>query len=65
MIFEIFHKNSRYRNGQFEENRENHIKGEFVQIREFTLVIIFMIFHQNDNWGLKMEIWKSFMKIHD
>ena len=25
MIFEIFHENSRYRNGHFQENRENYI----------------------------------------
>ena len=46
MVFEIFHENSHYRNGQFLKNREIHIKDEFVKIQEFTLVIIFVIFCQ-------------------
>ena len=32
------------------------MEGEFVQIRELALVIIFSIFTKNDNFGLKMEI---------
>jgi len=47
MIFRNSHENSHYRNGHFHENRENHIKLEFVKIHEkSTLVIIFVIFHQ-------------------
>ena len=38
MIFKISHF--------FQENRKKHIKGEFVKIPEFALVIIFMIFAQ-------------------
>ena len=34
------------------------MQGEFVKIEEFTLVIIFVIFLQNDNLGLKMKVLK-------
>ena len=44
MIFKIFQENSHYRNGHFQENRENHLQGEFVKIRKFVLEIIFVIF---------------------
>ena len=37
--------------------------GEFVKINEFTLVIIFVIFHRNGNLGFKMKILK-FLGIH-
>ena len=35
---------------------KNHKKGEFVKIKEFTLVIIFAIFLKNDNLGLNTKI---------
>ena len=38
------------------ENFKNHIKGEFVKIRKFVLVIIFVIFPQNDNLDENLEI---------
>ena len=38
----------------FGKNSKNYIQGEFVKIREFALVIIFVIFPQNDNLGLKI-----------
>ena len=53
MIFENFHENSHYRNGHFQENLENHMKGEFVKIQEFTLVIIFVIFDKK--WQFRLE----------
>ena len=34
------------------------IKVEFVEIREFILVIIFVISPQNGNKGLNMKTWK-------
>ena len=40
----------------FVKNFIIHMEGEFVQIRELALVIIFSIFTKNDNFGLKMEI---------
>ena len=46
LIFQIFHVNSHYQNDHFQENRENHIYGVFVKIRELTLIIIFVIFPQ-------------------
>ena len=46
MIFEIFYEKSHYRIRHFQENRDNHTKGEFVKFWEFTLAIIFMIFSQ-------------------
>jgi len=46
MIFKNFHEKTHYRNDDFQENRENPIYGEFVEIHEFTLVIIFELFHQ-------------------
>ena len=47
MIFQISHESSHYRNGNFQQNFKNHIKGEFVKIREWNLLIIFVIFPQN------------------
>ena len=41
MIFEIFLENS-YQIGNFQENRENHRLSDFMKIREFILVIIFV-----------------------
>jgi len=35
-----------YRKGHFQENGGNHIEGEFLKIREVTLVINFVIFLQ-------------------
>ena len=32
---------------------EIHVKGDFVKIQEFTLVMIFVIFIKNDDLGLK------------
>ena len=46
MIFKIFHENSYYRNSLFGKSRENHLWDEFIKIREFTQVIIFVIFLQ-------------------
>jgi len=43
MTFKNFHENSHYWNGHFQKNHENHIKGEFLNAPESTLVIIFMI----------------------
>ena len=54
MIFNIFHKNNHFRNEHFQENSQNLIEGEFVNIREITLVIIFMIFPQK--WLFRLEI---------
>ena len=42
----------------FETNLKNHIKGEFVKIREFTLVIIFAIFLQKLPFRLENENFK-------
>ena len=53
MIF--FHVNSHHRNGHLQKITEIHIKGEFVKIRESTLVIIFMIFHSK----ITILAWKS------
>ena len=44
-----------YRNGHFQENRENHIEGEIVKIRESTLVIIFVFFSQKLQFRLQNE----------
>ena len=49
MVFKNFHENS-----HFQENRVNHVYGEFVKIRKFTLVIISVIFPKNGNLGLKI-----------
>ena len=38
------------------KNFENQIWSEFVKFQEFTLIIIFMIFPQNDNLSLQMKI---------
>ena len=40
LIHKNFHENSHYRNGYFQVNGQNHIKDEFVKIREFILAII-------------------------
>ena len=59
MIFKIFHENNHYRNGHFQGNRKNHIKGEFLKIREFSLVIRFVTFPlKNVSFGLKMKVLK-------
>ena len=47
--FEFFYENSRYL---------KIIKGEFVKIENFPLVIIFFDFLNNDNLGLKMNVLK-------
>ena len=53
MILKIFHEESLYRHGHFYENRENYIKGEFIKIWEFILVIIFTIFRQKCQFSLQ------------
>ena len=45
-IFEIIDENSHCPNDHFQGNNESHIKGEFVKIREFNLVLIALIFIQ-------------------
>jgi len=55
MIFAIFLKMAILIMALFVKKIENHMKGEFVKIEEFTLVIIFVIFLQNVNLGLKKE----------
>ena len=55
MIFEIFHKNSHYRNGHFRENLENHLKDGFVKTRECSLIIIAVIFIQKLKFRLENE----------
>ena len=63
IIYQIFRENSHYRNVHFQEHRENHLYGDFVKIREFTLVISFMFFPQNLNFkGFKMKVLK-FLRI--
>ena len=42
----------------FGENFKNHIKGEFVKIKEVTLVIILWLSFKNVKTGLKMKILK-------
>ena len=37
---------------------KNHIYGEFLRIREFTLAIIFAIFPKNGKFRLKTKIMK-------
>ena len=37
-----------------------HVKGESVKIREFTLVIIFVISVKNDKLGLKYQNFSEF-----
>ena len=37
---------------------EIHIWGEFIKTKEFTMVIIFVIFHQKYDLGLKMKVLK-------
>ena len=58
MNFKIFHGNSHFRKSNFQKNSEKHTKGEFVKIREFTQVIIFVIIPQNSILGLKMKVLK-------
>ena len=55
MIYKIFHENSHYRNDRFQENRKNPIYHEFVKVRDFTLVIVFVIFFQKRQFRLKNE----------
>ena len=42
MTIKIFHEKSHYRDGNFQEIRKNHfiLKGKFVKIRKFNIVII-------------------------
>ena len=57
MIFNIFHDH--FRNGHFQKNSASHMWGDFVKIRVFTLVIIFVVFSQKMTIsGLKMIILK-------
>ena len=56
----IFAENGHFDNGYFRQ--KFHMEGEFVQIRELALVIIFSIFTKNDNFGLKIKIL-HFLKI--
>ena len=51
MIFVIFLKMAILTIAIFVKNFKNHVWGEFVKIREFTLIVIFLIFPQNDNLG--------------
>ena len=56
-----------YRHGNFQENREIHIKDEYGKIQEFTFVNIFLIFSQK--WqilGWKFKFWNfsEFSKFH-
>ena len=37
----------------FVENIKNHQKKEFLEIQEFTLIVILAIFPKNDNPGVK------------
>ena len=53
-----FSRKKRISKWPFQTKCENHILGEFVKIREFILVIIFVIFTENDDFGLKMKILK-------
>ena len=46
MILKSFHENSHFRNGHFLKHSESRMEGELVKIREFTSVIIFVIFPQ-------------------
>ena len=52
-IFEIIDENSHCPNDHFQGNNESHIKGEFVKIREFNLVLIALIFIQKWQFRLK------------
>ena len=45
-IFLNFSRKYQLSEWSFHENRENHIMAEFVNIREFILVMIFVIFPQ-------------------
>ena len=47
-----------YRNGHFQENRENHIKGEFEKNPGIHPRYHFCGFPQNDNLGLTVKILK-------
>ena len=58
MIFKIFRENRHYQNGQFQEKREDYIKGEYVKIWELSLVIIFVIFAQKRQFRLEMEYFE-------
>ena len=42
----------------FSKNFKNHIKGEFFEIWEFALVMIYVISHKIDNLGSKMKFLK-------
>ena len=52
-FFWSFHQKSNYRNDQFQESSESQIT-EFVNIPEFSPVIIFVIF--NKKWLFWLEI---------
>ena len=54
MIFWKFHQKSNYRNDQFQENSESQIT-EFVNIREFSPLIIFVIFIKKWLFWLEIE----------
>ena len=60
MIFSIFLKMTIPILAIFVENIKNHIKVEFMEIQEFTLVIIIVVSLKNDNLGLKMKSLKFF-----
>ena len=52
--FRDFPENDHFNNGYFSEKlKKNHTLGEFVNIRECTQVIIFVIFLQKRQFGLK------------
>ena len=61
--FSRFSWNGHSKNDYFHEKNLKNISGEFVKIEEFTLVIIFVIFHQKWKLRLKMEVLK-FLGIH-
>ena len=44
----------------FMKNSKNHIKGEFVKIQKFILVIILVIFPQKWQFRLKNENFENF-----
>ena len=57
-MFDIFHEHSNY--GHFKKKNEIHIKGKFVKITEFTVVINFEIFTQISDFRLKISILNNF-----
>ena len=40
------------------KNLKNHLEGEYVQIQEYDLIILFVIFLKNDSLGMKMKVLK-------